>query len=358
MIGFDVTGFGRKLERFERPTPAPSGREVLLRTLAAGVCHTDIHTRLGWYDLGQGRRLSMSDRGLTLPLTLGHEVVGTPVAVGEAVGEVAVGRNYLLFPWIGCGDCRQCRRGRETLCGKPRYHGIFRPGGYSDHVLVPDARYLIDIGDLDPAAMAPLACSGLTTYSALRKVDPDILAEEPTLLFGCGGLGLMAIALVTAMGGRGVIAIDLDPAKRAAALAAGALAAIDGAAPDLTAQVQEVAGGPVWTVIDCVGAPQTLQAGIGLLAKGGRIVVIGLFGGDTPLPIPLLPLKAMTLQGSYVGSLEELQALVGLVRDRGLGLIPTHRRPLDDAEAALHDLEAGRVAGRIVLQPSAPEAAF
>lgn len=358
MISFDVTAFGQELKRTVGPTPVPQGREVLLRTLAAGVCHTDIHTRQGWYDLGKGKRLTMADRGLTLPLTLGHEVVGTPDALGEDAEGVEAGRNYLLFPWIGCGECPQCRRGRETLCGRPRYHGIFRPGGYGDHVLVPDPRYLIDIGDLDPLAMAPLACSGLTTYSALRKIDPEILAAEPVLLFGCGGLGLMVVTLVKALGGRGVIAVDLDPVKRRAALDAGALGTIDGAAPDLKEQVQAIAGGPIWAVVDCVGAPSTVQAGIDALAKGGHILVIGLFGGETPLPIPLLPLKAMTLQGSYVGSLEELRALVGLVRDQGLGLIPTHRRRLDEAEAALQDLEAGRVAGRIVLEPAPREPAF
>lgn len=351
MISFDVTQFGQDLVRVERTAPVPQGHEVLLRTLAAGVCHTDLHTRHGWYDLGGGRRLNMADRGLTLPLTMGHEVVGTPLALGPDARHVAHGRRYLLYPWIGCGACAQCKRGRETLCTKPRFHGIFRPGGYSDHVLVPDERYLIDIGDLDPCAAAPLACSGLTTYSALRKLDPALLENEYVVLFGCGGLGLMVIALVAALGGRGVIAVDLDPAKRAAALEAGAACAIDGAAEDLKAQIVAAAGGPIWSVVDCVGAPTTLGVSIDALAKGGHILVIGLFGGQIELPIPFLPLKAMTLQGSYVGSLEELRALVALVQTQALTLFSTHCRPLAHAEEALHDLEAGRIVGRVVLKP-------
>src|SRR5882762_9606269 len=135
-----------------------------------------------------------------------------------------------------------CRRGDEQLCAAPRFLGVFRAGGYADHILVPDARYLLPIGDLPPAEAAPYACAGLTAYGALRRAGSAIEAG-PILVIGAGGLGLMCLGLLRAMGGKGAIIVDTDPAKRAAALKAGALAAIDGAVPDAAKAVAKAAGG-------------------------------------------------------------------------------------------------------------------
>jgi propanol-preferring alcohol dehydrogenase len=157
---YDVVAFGAPLEVRERPDPEPTGEEVLLRVLATGVCHTDLYVWEGYYDLGGGRRMSFADRGLVPPLTLGHEIAGEVAAVGPAAEGVRVGDKRLVYPWVGCGDCVTCRRGDEHLCPTARYLGIFRAGGYADRVLVPNPRYLLDLGDLPPAQAAPLACSG------------------------------------------------------------------------------------------------------------------------------------------------------------------------------------------------------
>ena len=145
---------------------------MLLKVLAAGVCHSDLHLSDGYFDLGGGKRLSVVDRGMKLPLTLGHENVGEVVAVGPWAKGVKVGDRRLVDPWMGCGECGVCKRGDEQLCPKPRSLGVFQPGGYSDHLMVPHPRYLFDIGDMPPEKAAPLACSGVTTYGALKKVGP------------------------------------------------------------------------------------------------------------------------------------------------------------------------------------------
>ena len=132
MISYDVAQFGAPLRRFERPTPRPQGTEVLVRTLAAGVCHSDLHLWEGGYDLGSAGRLSVADRGVSLPLTMGHEIAGEVGALGPAAAGVTVGGKYLVFPWIGCGECAVCRSGDEQLCLKPRFLGIYRSGGYGD----------------------------------------------------------------------------------------------------------------------------------------------------------------------------------------------------------------------------------
>lgn len=353
MISYQVTTFGEPLTRAERATPAPQGSEVLLRVLAAGVCHTDIHTWEGSYDLGGNKRLSMQQRGVSLPLTLGHETVGEVVAVGPDVpGDVRPGQRYLVYPWIGCGDCKVCRRGRENLCASPRFLGIFRPGGYSDHIVAPHARYLVDIGDLRPEHAAPYACSGLTTYSAIRKIPEDVLAEESVVVIGAGGLGLMGVTLLRAMGCNNVVVVEPDGARRGAALAAGAHAAIDAGAADAAAQVRQAAGA-VWAVIDCVGAASTVQLGLDLLTKGGQLILVGLFGGELSLSPALVPMCAISIEGSYIGNLDELRALMALVRERRPIAIPTACRCLDGAQSALADLAAGRVVGRLLLGPAA-----
>ncbi len=293
MKSYDVAECGAPLKLFERPTPKPSGSEVLLRVLAAGVCHSDIHIWEGHYDLGGGKKLNLTDRGLKLPLTMGHETVGEVVALGPEASGVSVGDKRLVFPWLGCGSCAVCRRGEEQLCLAPRFLGVFRNGGYADHILVPHARYLLDIGDMKPA----------------------------------------------------------EAAKRTAALKAGALAAIDGAAPDALKQVIAAAPKGVWAVIDFVGASSTAKLAVDSLTKGGKLVVVGLFGGDITLPLPFIPMRAMTIQGSYVGSLAEAKELLALVKRTPLPPIPITTHPLETADATLQALRAGRVVGRAVLTP-------
>jgi alcohol dehydrogenase, propanol-preferring len=133
-----VTHFRAPLEATTQPTPEPAGTQVLLRVKAAGVCHSDVHIWEGGYDLGQGRTLELKDRGVSLPLTLGHETVGTLAAAGTHVNGLDTGHNYLVYPWIGCGQCDYCKQDRENYCSQPACLGIHRPGGgYADHILVP-----------------------------------------------------------------------------------------------------------------------------------------------------------------------------------------------------------------------------
>lgn len=234
---------------------------------------------------------------------------------------------------------------------KPRSLGVFSAGGYADHLMVPHPRYLFDIGDLAPERAAPLACSGITTYGALKKLGP-VLAEEPVVIIGAGGLGLMCLGLHKTMGGKGAIVVDIDPAKRAAAKHAGAQAVVDGAAPDAAKQIKDATKGGAWAVIDLVGAAGTARLGVdSMVGKGGKLVIVGLFGGDITLPTPTFPLRAMTVQGSYVGSLPEMAELLDLVRRRGLPSVPLATRPLAEVNSALNDLRAGKVVGRVVLTP-------
>src|SRR3954451_24758664 len=236
MRSFQVCTCGQPLQCKEYPTPKPAGAEVLLKVLAAGVCHSDLHLSEGYFDLGGGKRMSLEDRGMKLPVTLGHENVGEVVAVGPLADGVKIGDRRLAHPWIGCGAWAVCRRGEENLCRAMKSLGVFSNGGYSDYLMLPHPRYLIDIGDLPADRAAPLACSGVTTYGALKKVGPT-LKTEPTVIIGAGGLGLMCLALHRAMDGHSAVVVDIDAGKRDAAKQAGARVVIDGSAPDAAQQV-------------------------------------------------------------------------------------------------------------------------
>jgi len=350
MRSFKLCTCGAPLEFREDATPQPAGTEVLLRVLAAGVCHSDLHLSEGYFDLGGGKRLSLADRGMKLPLILGHENVGEVVAVGPQAQGVRIGARMLANPWIGCGACAVCRRGEDNLCRSMRSLGVFSNGGYADHLLVPHPRYLVDIGDLPAERAAPLACSGVTTYGALKKVAAT-LRDEPTVIIGAGGLGLMCLALHRAMGGKAAIAVDIDPVKREAARRAGAHAVIDGGAADASQQIVDATGGGAWAVIDLVGSSATARLGIDSLIKGGKYVIVGLYGGDITLSLPPFPMRAIAVQGSYVGSVIEMAELIDLVRRTGLPPVPVATRPLADVNAAMAELRAGKVVGRVVLLP-------
>jgi alcohol dehydrogenase/propanol-preferring alcohol dehydrogenase len=350
MKSFRVTEFNGPLSEVDAPTPKPTGTQVLLKVKAAGVCHSDIHIWQGGYELGHGRKpLSLKDRGVTLPLTMGHETVGEVVAFGPDAKGVAVGDVRLVYPWIGCGTCDLCLADEENMCLKPASLGVYCDGGYSDYIVVPNPRHLVDLKGLDPVTAAPYACSGVTTYSAIKKLESHL--KHPIVIFGAGGLGLMALSILKAMGGKGAIVVDIDKEKREAAMKAGALAAVDGAAPDALQQITTAANGPIYGAIDLVGNAQTAQLGFDCLTKGGKLVMVGLFGGGAPWALPLIPMRAITIQGSYVGNVKETQELIDLVREKNIAPIPVTKLPLAKAGQALSDLHKGRLVGRAVLVP-------
>jgi propanol-preferring alcohol dehydrogenase len=356
MRSFKVADFNAPLKEVEEPTPRPSGTQVLIRVKAAGVCHSDLHIWEGGYELGHGRKpLSLKDRGVSLPLTMGHETVGEIVAFGPEVTEsdkhgLRTGDIVLAYPWLGCGQCKTCRGGDENMCiVKPSALGVYCDGGYADHLTVRHPKYLLDLKGLDPVTAAPYACSGVTTYSALKKVESVL--DTPIVIFGAGGLGLMALSLLKAMGGKGAIVVDIDARKREAAEKAGALASVDGNAPDALAQLTQKAGEPIRAVIDLVGNAKTTQLGFDCLTKGGKLIIVGLFGGGATFPLPLIPIKAVTIQGSYVGNLRETAELLDLVRTRKIAPIPVTPMPLASANRALTDLKEGRLVGRAILTP-------
>ena len=340
------------LREIELPTPVPTGTQVLLEVTHCGVCHSDLHVWEGRYDLGGGRVMNLKDRGVVLPLAMGHEIVGRVLALGPEATGVSVGETRIVYPWVGCGTCAACLGDEDNMCLTPRSLGIFQHGGYATHVLAMHPRHLVDPGTLDPALAATYACSGITVYSAIRKVMP-LPPDEPLLIVGAGGLGLSALALLKAMGHRNTIVVDISEEKRSAALAAGAAQVVDGAGEGVAARIIAAAGGPLGAIIDLVNGTASAAAAFDALRKGGKLVQVGLFGGELRLPLPLMAMRALTIQGSYVGTVKDLRELVKLAQGGALPALPLTEVPMAQANDALMRLRDGRVTGRLVLRAEA-----
>lgn len=341
-----VTKFGEALESLERPTPEPGPGEAVVKITRAGVCHSDVHLHDGYFDMGGGNKMPVA---MPLPAVLGHEIEGEVVALGAGVSGPAVGTKVAVYPWIGCGACAACKRGDQQLCGNNRNLGIRLWGGFADHVLVPDARAMIPSDGLKAGVGALAMCSGLTAYSALKKIGkPD--PKEPIVLVGLGGVGLMGLSLAKAQFKNPIVAVDIDPAKRENALKRGATEAIDPADAAAVKEFVTRTGGAV-AALDFVGAPATYAAAGGMIRRGGSYVIVGLFGGAVTVPLATLPMRAISIHGSYVGSLAEAEELVALLKTGKVDDPMIDDRPLKAASQALTDLREGKVMGRVVLAP-------
>jgi len=340
----------------EVEVPRPTGRQALVKVEACGVCHTDIHLSAGFYDLGEGRRMQLLERGVVLPITLGHEIAGRTEAVGEDVADSSLkpGDPVIVYPWVGCGNCRNCAQGYENLCeSKPRSIGIFVDGGYAEYVLVPDVKYLVEARDVTPAQAAPLACSGITALSAVKK--SGAAKDSLVVVMGAGGLGTTAVQLAKAAGAE-VVAVDVNDSQLEVASKLGAdrvLNAKEMAPEDVASSAKKlVEGRPIDAALDFVGSEQTFSAGFRMLGKGGRLVSVGLFGGQARFPLPIFVQREIALAGSFTGSLADLEELVELVRGGVVSPVVSEVLKLEDVNGALDRLRAGGVRGRMLVSPS------
>ena len=344
MISYQVVEHGKPLQRVLSQRQKPRGGEVLVRITRSGVCHSDLHIWDGYFDWGGGKRFYVKDRGCVPPFTLGHEPFGVVEALGPRAKGVKVGQKRIVYPWIGCGKCAVCKAGQDNYCiSGSRYLGVNVPGAYSTHVLVPDAKYLVDAAGIDGAFAATLACSALTAYSAATKL-PALGPKDRVAVIGCGGVGLSGVSVLKAKGVKNIIACDIDPTKLAIAAKLGAARTLDTRTPQAAEELRGIAG-----ALDFVGSPATAALGIGALRKGGRHVIVGLYGGELVHPLPPIAQRGIGIVGSYVGNLQELKEVVALAKKNKLRAQPIETRDAQGANAALEDLKAGRVLGRIVL---------
>jgi D-arabinose 1-dehydrogenase-like Zn-dependent alcohol dehydrogenase len=348
---------GEPLQLLEVSTPRPKGSSVLIRVEACGVCHTDIHLNAGFYDLGEGRKLTLKDRGIELPRTLGHEIAGRVEEIGEGAktSRIKRGDSVVVYPWIGCGSCRNCGAGMDNMCeGRPRTLGIFADGGYAEEILVPDARFLVPLAGITTAQAAPLACSGITSLSALKK--SGVVEDSLLVVIGAGGLGSTAIQLAKRTVRARVAALDVHDTQLELASKLGADYTLNTrglSAEAISSSIRGFNGGrSADAVIDFVGSSDTFSAAFQMLGKRGRLVSIGLFGGSAQFPLPILAQRGIEIIGNYTGSLADLSELVRLVKEGSVNPVVSETFRLEDVNLALEKLRRGEVKGRILTSPA------
>lgn len=344
---FSLTAYETPLCETIVDCPEPKGTEVLVRVERCGVCHSDLHMQDGYFALADGNKLDVR-AGRTLPFTLGHEIAGVVERTGPDAQGIGAGAKVAVYPWIGCGQCAACKVGEENLCTTNRHMGVSADGGFASHVLVPHPRYLIDYVPLSASFAGALMCSGLTAYSALKRLVAHA-TRGPTLLIGLGGVGMMGLSIASALFKEAPLVADIDAGKREAALKAGAAAAFDPADREARRSLMKMTGGGVFAICDFVGSEKSLAFATGALAKGGKVAMTGLLGGNFPLAATMFVLKAMTVEGTLTGTLAEARELVDLAKAGKVSSLPIHERSMAEAQAALDELRAGRVVGRTVL---------
>ncbi|OQV09038.1 hypothetical protein CLAIMM_13220 [Cladophialophora immunda] len=343
-----LTEWDTPLKKIHQPIPTPRGTEVLVKVSHAGVCHSDLHTSEGFYDMGGGKRFYVKERGIQLPIALGHEILGEVAAAGPDAGSVAVGSRHIVYPWLGCGTCARCTQEKDNLCAGQRALGVLRNGGFAEYVLVPHPKYLVDLGDLDPSVACTFGCSGVTTLSSVSKVMP-LPPDEPVLLIGAGGLGLAAISVLKAFGHKSIVSADISDDKLAAAAAAGATKTINTSGPSAAQDILAATNGPVLAVIDFVNNSGTASMVPGLLAKGAKWVQVGVMGGSIELSLVANIFRGLTIYSNLTGGLDELRSVVQLAKEGKLPPVLVQKMPWNSVNEAMDLLRAGKALGRIVL---------
>jgi len=334
----------------ESETPKPEGSQVLLKVNSVGVCHSDLHLWEGGYDLGDGKFMKVTDRGVKYPVTPGHEIVGTVEDIGNNVSGIVKGDQVLVFPWIGCGECPACKVSDENLCDAPKSMGVFQDGGYSDYALIPSFKYLAKLDGVDPDAATSLACSGLTAYTAIKKANQN--SPEFLVIVGAGGLGLMGVQIAKAITNAKIICADLDDEKLNTAKEMGADFVINSKDPQSAEKIMSLCNDKgADSVVDFVNNPPTAKLDFTILRKRGNLVLVGLFGGSFELSLVTIPLKSITIQGAYTGNYADMIELLALARKGILNPFISKRYTLNDANTALNDLKARKILGRAVINP-------
>ncbi|MFE4247908.1 NAD(P)-dependent alcohol dehydrogenase [Streptomyces sp. NPDC056910] len=335
---------GAAPEVVQIPVPAPGPGQVLLRMTAAGVCHSDIAV-MSW---------PADQLGFPLPLTLGHEGVGTVAAVGDGVVAVEVGDAVAVYgPW-GCGTCAKCAEGKENYCLRAKELGIYppglgAPGAMAEYMVVDSPRHLVPLGALDPVQAVPLTDAGLTPYHAIKRSLPKLVPGSTAVVIGTGGLGHVAIQLLRALSPAWVIALDVNEEKLALAREVGAHEAILSDSESV-AVVRELTGGKgAEAVFDFVGATPTVATAGGCVAVEGDLTIVGLGGGSLAVGFGTTPYEA-SVTAPYWGSRSELMEVLDLARS---GVISVHVETygIDDAPTAYQRLHDGIVRGRAVILP-------
>jgi propanol-preferring alcohol dehydrogenase len=330
-----VEEFGKPLVLREWDIPTPGNGQIVVKTEACGVCHTDLHAANGDWPLKP-----------TPPFIPGHEAIGMVCAVGAGVTIVKEG-DRVGVPWLysACGHCEYCLSAWETVCPNALFGGYSVNGGFAEYILA-NPNYVAHIPKgLSPTEAAPLICAGITTYKGIKETQAK--PGQWLAVSGCGGLGHLAIQYAKAMGLL-VCAVDIDDHKLELAKKLGADLVFNAKSRDPAAELKSETGGGAHGVL--ITAPSLLAfgQGIGMTRKRGTCALVGLPPGDFPVPLFDVVANCITIRGSFVGTRADMaEALDFAVK--GKVRADVELQPLSEINSIFRRLERGDVPARVVL---------
>jgi alcohol dehydrogenase, propanol-preferring len=329
-----VRAFGQPLSIEEVPVAMPGPRQLLVRIVASGVCHTDVHGADGDWPARP-----------RLPFIPGHEAVGDVVAMGDEVEDFAIGERVGV-PWLyaTCGHCEYCQSGRESLCPLQVDTGWQVNGGFAEYV-VANVDYVARIPEeLDPFVAAPVLGAGVAAYKGLKETET--LPGQWVVISGIGGLGHLAVQYARAMGLR-VIAVDVEWEKLTLAQECGAELCVDARRADAVMYVQQETGGAHAALVTA-DAPEAFGKALEMLRSGGTCVLLGMPASEVPMPVYPMVMRRLTVRGSIEGTRTDLAEALDFAA-RGLVRVTRDVRRLEEINDVFARLRAGQVRGRVVL---------
>lgn len=341
--------FGKPLSIEDIPTPTPNDYGVLLKVIAAGICHSDIHLWAGDY-----RPVGIPKY---LPWMLSHEVVGTVVAKGDKVPEsIRVGSKMLVYAWQFAEEDERTLSGYTQLARKRARLTIDVPnGGLQEYIHVPHYRFVLSIDELDDAqAAAPLACAGLTTYNAVKKIKQYVGPDDYVLVVGLGGLGSYAVQWVkTLIPYANLVVADIrDEAIEFVSKFAKVDAAINPTKEDPVKALSEITRGEgVRAVLDIVGSPKTIGTYIKTVATLGTYVIVGLMGYEALIPVHHIVRNEIKIFGNYTGSLSDQREVLEFARKGLINYkdVVSRRYRFEEVNEAIKAAAEGKHLGRVVV---------
>jgi propanol-preferring alcohol dehydrogenase len=331
-----VEQFGRPLVLREWDIPVPEAGQILVKTEACGVCHTDLHAARGDWPLKP-----------RLPFIPGHEGIGLVTALGAGVTGVKEG-DRVGVPWLysACGHCEHCLAGWETVCAGAEFGGYTKNGGFAEYILA-DPTYVAHIpAGLTASAVAPIICAGVTTYKGIKVTGAR--PGQWLAVSGAGGLGHLAIQYAKAMGLH-VCAVDIDDGKLAHAQRLGADAIVNAKNGDPVAAVRKVTDGGAQGVLITAPSLDAFRQGVGMTRKRGTCVLVGLPPGEFPLPLFDVVANCITVRGSFVGTRQDMAEALGFALE-GKVKADIEVQPLSAINRVFERLQHGDVASRVVLE--------
>jgi propanol-preferring alcohol dehydrogenase len=335
MQAAQVHHFGKALVIGALDVPTPGPGQILVKTEACGVCHTDLHAAHGDWPLKPA-----------LPFTPGHEGIGIVAALGPGVTAVREG-DRVGVPWLyaACGHCEYCLAAREPVCAEAQFGGYTKNGGFAEFI-VADPNYVAHIpAGLAPQAAAPLICAGITSYKGLKETMAR--PGEWVVVSGIGGLGHLAVQYAKAMGLQ-VCAVDIDDGKLAHAKALGADAVVNAKGDDPVAEVHKATGGGAQGVLITAPSLAAFKQGVGMTRKHGTCVLVGLPPGEFPTPLFDVVARCITIRGSFVGNRRDMAEALAFAAD-GKVKADFELQPLSAINDVFTRLAAGQVPSRVVL---------